>query len=61
MAVSKIQTGLRIDETTYGKLKTLSIKDGRTLNNLVEYIIRQYLSDYEQTHGSVPVYQDPQP
>lgn len=58
MAVAKIQTGLRIDETTYGKLKTLSSREGRTLNNLVEYIIRQYLSDYESEHGVLPEHQD---
>lgn len=61
MAVQKIQTGLRIDETTYGKLKYLAITDGRTLNNLVEHIIRQYLAEYERTHGEVPVHQDPEP
>ena len=38
MAVSKIQTGLRIDEETYGKLKTISSIDNRSLNNLIEYI-----------------------
>ena len=58
MAVSKIQTGLRIDEITYGKLKTLAIADGRTLNNLVEHIIRQYLADYEKANGPVAQYQD---
>lgn len=58
MAVVKIQTGLRIDETTYGKLKTLSQQEGRTLNNLVEHIIRQYLAAYEQDHGPVPECQD---
>jgi len=61
VAVIKIQTGLRIDEKTYGKLKTLSQQEGRTLNNLVEFIIRQYLSDYEKEHGPVPEYQDEQP
>ena len=58
MAVVKIQTGLRIDEITYGKLKTLSQQEGRTLNNLVEHIIRQYLAAYEQEHGILPEYQD---
>ena len=58
MAVAKIQTGLRIDETTYGKLKTLSFQEGRSLNNLVEHIIRQYLSDYEKAHGVLPEHQD---
>lgn len=58
MAVIKIQTGLRIDEVTYGKLKTLAGRDGRTLNNLVEHIIRLYLADYEQEHGVLPECQD---
>ncbi len=55
MAVSKIQTGLRIDETTYGKLKTISESENRSLNNLVEYIIKSYLSDYEKRNGTIPV------
>ena len=36
MAVSKIQTGLRIDEETGGKLKTISENENRSLKNLVE-------------------------
>lgn len=55
MAVSKIQTGLRIDEETYGKLKTLSEQENRSLNNLAEFIIKKYISDYENQHGSIPV------
>ena len=46
MAVSKIQTGLRIDEITYGKLKTISEAESRSINNLIEYIIKAYLVDY---------------
>ena len=55
MAISKIQTGLRIDETTYGKLKTLSENENRSLNNLIEYILKSYLSDYEKENGSIKV------
>lgn len=58
MAVIKIQTGLRIDEITYGKLKTISDEEGRSLNNLIEYIIRQYLASYEQKYGEVAPHQD---
>ncbi len=58
MAVSKIQTGLRIDEETYAKLRTLAIQEGRSLNNLVEHIIRMYLADYEATHGILPPFQE---
>ncbi len=55
MAISKIQTGLRIDETTYGKLKTLSENESRSLNNLIEYVLKSYLSDYEKENGSIKV------
>lgn len=59
MAISKIQTGLRLDETTYGKLKTLSEAENRSLNNLAEYIIKNYLADYERTNGTIPIAPSP--
>lgn len=55
MAVSKIQTGLRINEETYAKLKTLSAKENRSINNLVEYIVQKYLDDFEKNNGSIPL------
>ncbi len=55
MAISKIQTGLRINEATYAKLKTLSVKENRSINNLVEYIIQKYLEDFEKTNGTIPL------
>lgn len=55
MAITKIQTGLRINETTYAKLKTLSLSENRSLNNLIECIIQQYLNDYEKTNGTIPL------
>lgn len=55
MANPKIQTGLRIDETTYGKLKTLSERENRSLNNLIDYVIKSYLSNYEKENGTIPV------
>lgn len=58
MAVSKIQTGLRLDEESYAKLKTLSIQEGRSLNNLIEYILRLYLTDYEAKNGQLPLHQE---
>ena len=49
MAVNKIQTGLRINEMTYAKLKTLSAEENRSINNLVEYIIQKYLMIMKKT------------
>lgn len=58
MPAAKIQTGLRLEETVYGKLKTLSIQEGRSLNNLVEYIIKKYLDDFEAKNGPLPKHHD---
>lgn len=58
MATAKIQTGLRLEEEAYEKLKTLSNQEGRSLNNLVEYIIRLYLEDYEAKNGPLARSQD---
>lgn len=56
--MSKIQTGLRLDEDIHNKLMTLSKQESRSLNNLVEYIVKQYLSAYENEHGEIPVQDD---
>ena len=54
MAVIKIQTGLRLNETDYNKLKHLSIAENRSINNLVEYVVKKYLDDYERVNGVIP-------
>lgn len=53
MATSKIQTGLRLDEQLYEKLKALAESDGRSLNNLIEHILRRYVADYETQQGAI--------
>ena len=54
MPVPKIQTGLSIDEPTYNKLKYIADEEKRSINNLVEYVLSKYLSDYESSHGQIP-------
>ena len=44
MATSKIQTGLRLSEPLYERLKTLAEQEGRSLNNLIEYVLQQYVN-----------------
>ena len=50
----KIQTGLRLDEDLYAKVKALADIEGRSLNNLVEFIVRSYVSEYEKKFGTLP-------
>lgn len=54
MAKIKIQTGLRLDEDLYAKVKELAEIEGRSLNNLVEFIVKTYITEYERDHGSLP-------
>jgi predicted DNA-binding ribbon-helix-helix protein len=56
--MSKIQTGIRIEETLYGKLKEIARIEGRTVNNLNEYIIRRFVTEYEAKHGPVAEYEE---
>jgi hypothetical protein len=58
MATIKIQTGLRLEEGLYEKLKSLADMEGRSLNNLMEYIARRYIADYEEQNGQLPRCQD---
>lgn len=53
MATSKIQTGLRLNEPLYEKLKVISSSEQRSLNNLIEYIVQKYVDEYEQINGPV--------
>lgn len=53
MPRTKIQTGLRLPIPMYGKIKKLAEQDSRTVNNLVELILKNYLDDYERQHGEI--------
>mgnify|MGYP001519353305 CR=1 FL=1 len=53
MATSKIQTGLRLAEPLYEKLKVISEKENRSLNNLLEYAAQKYVAEYEEVNGPI--------
>lgn len=54
MATSKIQTGLRLSETLYGKIKTLSLRENRSMNNLMEHVLQKYVEKVEAESGVIP-------
>ena len=58
MATNKIQTGLRINENTYVKIRYLCAKEQRSLNNLIEYVLQQYVEQYEEENGPISVQTD---
>ena len=55
MATSKIQTGLRLGEKNYEKLRIIAEKENRSFNNLVEYILQRFLDNYESENGEVVI------
>lgn len=55
MATNKIQTGLRLNETLYEKAKAISVKENRSLNNLIEYALQKFIDDYETEHGTIQI------
>ena len=55
MATNKIQTGLRLSETAYAKLRVLSSREARSLNNLIEYVVQKYIDEYEAKNGTIVV------
>lgn len=55
MATNKIQTGLRLNEPLYAKARALAEREQRSLNNLIEYALLQYIDSYEQQHGEIRI------
>ena len=55
MSTNKVQTGLRLPEPTYEKLKVLSKLEQRSFNNLVEYVMQKYIEDYEARNGPIRI------
>ena len=55
MAANKIQTDLRINENTYVKIRYLCTKEQRSLNNLIEHVLQQYVDQYEKENGPISV------
>lgn len=58
MTTNKIQTGLRINENIYKKLRYLCTKEQRSLNNMIEYVLQQHVEQYEKENGDIPIQQD---
>lgn len=53
MATNKVQTGLRLNEALYEKVRSIAAREQRSLNNLIEYVMQRYIEDYEQKNGPV--------
>jgi len=41
----KIQFGIRLDEDTLTEIKKIAEDENRSLNNLIEYLVKQYIKE----------------
>lgn len=45
---------LRISEELLGKVKMIAVKNKRSTNKEIEYVLEQYVKEYEKTHPIEP-------
>lgn len=53
--MAKSSYPLRLDEEIMEKIKILSEQNSRSLNKQLEFIVKNYLNDYEKTNGEIPL------
>ena len=46
---------MRIDDNLFEKLKVIANDNSRSINKQLEYIIKHYISKYEQEHGEIKI------
>ena len=55
MPTNKIQTGLRLNETIYEKVKGISTREQRSMNNFIEFVVQRYIEEYERKNGEIEI------
>jgi hypothetical protein len=55
MATDKRQFTLRLQEENFEKIKFLADKNKRSVAMQIEYLIEQYIEQYEKEHGAIDV------
>lgn len=49
---------LRTEQQTIDKLKFIADNEGRSDNKQLEYILKQFITNYEAQHGAIPTQTD---
>lgn len=53
MAVIKTQFTLRLDVKVQAKIKKIAELESRSMTNMIEYILKKEISEYESQNGEV--------
>lgn len=52
---------LRLEEETHEKLKYICEKQSRSQNKQMEFIVKQYIADYEKVNGTIELEDESKP
>ena len=55
MATNKRQVLIRVQPNTYEKLKVISDQNHRSVSNQLEWLMLQFIADYEKQNGLIPL------
>ena len=55
MASNKPLRPIRMDDELYLKIKYISHKENRSYNQQAVYILKEFVTAYEEQHGVIPV------
>lgn len=58
MVTDKRQFTLRLQEENFQKIRILADNDKRSIAMEIEYILEQYIAEFEKKHGSIKVEED---
>lgn len=53
MAIQANPYPLRIDKTIMQKMKVIAAFNGRSLNKEIEFQLKNFVTEYERSHGSI--------
>lgn len=53
---STVYYTLRINELLHNKLKYIAKEEMRSFNSELEFIIKQYIKEYEKKHGEIEIF-----
>ena len=55
MPVIKSQFTLRLDLRVHAKIKKIAAQESRSMTNMIEYLIKKEIRDYEAAHGEITI------
>lgn len=58
MATNKRVFTLRLQDDIFDQIDYLAKEQHRSMTNFIEYVLLQYLNDYQQENGVIPVNKD---